>query len=74
MAAPGSLDRTAKLVIVAVFLAMLIDGMDSQMLALSLPSISKELRLSTILAGALGTTRFSAWASEAWWRAGSRIA
>jgi MFS transporter, AAHS family, cis,cis-muconate transporter len=58
MAAPGSLDRTAKLVIVAVFLAMLIDGMDSQMLALSLPSISKELRLSTILAGALGTYTF----------------
>jgi AAHS family cis,cis-muconate transporter-like MFS transporter len=58
MAASGSLDRTAKLVIVAVFLALLIDGMDSQMLALSLPSISKELRLSTILAGALGTYTF----------------
>jgi AAHS family cis,cis-muconate transporter-like MFS transporter len=50
-----SLDRTGKLVAVAVFLALTVDGMDFQMLALSLPSISKELALSTVRAGALST-------------------
>jgi MFS transporter, AAHS family, cis,cis-muconate transporter len=54
----ASLERTAKLVAVAVFVALIIDGMDTQMLALSLPSISKELRLTTVAAGALSTYTF----------------
>lgn len=43
------------LVIVAVFVALVVDGMDLQMLALALPSISTELRLSSVSAGALST-------------------
>src|SRR6185369_7585626 len=53
--ASDSLDRTGKLVAVAVFVALIVDGMDLQMLALSLPSISKELGLSGVGAGALST-------------------
>ncbi len=40
---------------IAVFVAMVVDGMDLQMLSLALSSITKELQLSTITAGALGT-------------------
>ena len=58
MTAPDSFDRTAKLVAVAVFIALMIDGMDTQMLALSLPMISNELQISTISAGALSTFTF----------------
>jgi AAHS family cis,cis-muconate transporter-like MFS transporter len=43
------------LVSVAVFAALLVDGMDLQMLALALPSITRELHLSSIAAGALST-------------------
>lgn len=43
------------LVAVGVFMALLVDGMDLQMLALALPSISKELQLSSVQAGALST-------------------
>jgi AAHS family cis,cis-muconate transporter-like MFS transporter len=39
----------------AVFVAMVVDGMDLQMLALSLSNITKELQLSAVRAGALGT-------------------
>jgi len=53
--ASDSLDRAGKLVAVAVFVALIVDGVDLQMLALSLPSISKELRLSGVGAGALST-------------------
>src|SRR3954451_18516535 len=48
-------DRIAVLACAAVFVALLIDGMDLQMLALSLSSISKELHLSTVAAGALSS-------------------
>ena len=48
VASYDSLDHTGKLVAVAVFVALLVDGMDLQMLALSLPAISKELRLSSV--------------------------
>lgn len=47
--------RAGTLVVVAVFVAMLVDGMDLQMLALALPSISNELQLSSVGAGALST-------------------
>ncbi len=55
MAASDSLDRTGTLVAAAVFVALVVDGMDLQMLALALPSISKELQLSSVSAGALST-------------------
>ena len=55
MNASDSLDRTGTLVIVAVFVALVVDGMDLQMLALALPGISRELQLSTVSAGALST-------------------
>jgi len=48
-------DRSTKLVAIAVFFALVIDGMDFQILALALPAISKELRLSAVSAGALST-------------------
>jgi AAHS family cis,cis-muconate transporter-like MFS transporter len=54
-----SLDRTGLLVAVAVFVAVVVDGMDFQVLALSLPNISKELHLSTVAAGALSTCTFA---------------
>jgi AAHS family cis,cis-muconate transporter-like MFS transporter len=47
--------RATWLVAIAVFFALVIDGMDFQMLALSLPAISKELHLSSVNAGALST-------------------
>ncbi len=53
--ASDSLGRTGTLVAVAVFGALLVDGMDLQMLALALPSISKELHISSVAAGALST-------------------
>ena len=53
--ASASLDRTGRLVVVGVFVALLVDGMDLQMLALALPSISRELQLSSVSAGALIT-------------------
>jgi AAHS family cis,cis-muconate transporter-like MFS transporter len=40
---------------IAVFVALVVDGMDLQMLALALPSISSDLELSRVSAGALGT-------------------
>jgi MFS transporter, AAHS family, cis,cis-muconate transporter len=50
-----SLDRTGMLVVVGVFVALVIDGMDLQILALALPGISRELQLSSVSAGALST-------------------
>jgi AAHS family cis,cis-muconate transporter-like MFS transporter len=50
-----SLDRTGRVVAVGVFVALAVDGMDLQMLSLALPSISKELELSTVTAGLLST-------------------
>lgn len=55
MAATKSLPRIGTLVAVAVFIALMVDGMDLQMLSLSLTSISKEFHLSTVAAGALST-------------------
>jgi AAHS family cis,cis-muconate transporter-like MFS transporter len=47
--------RTTRIILFGVFVAMVVDGMDLQMLSLALPSISKELLLSGVRAGALGT-------------------
>jgi MFS transporter, AAHS family, cis,cis-muconate transporter len=53
--AADSLDRTAILVVVGVFVALVIDGMDLQILALALPTLSREMHLSNVSAGALST-------------------
>lgn len=55
LTASDSLDRTGKFVVVGVFVALVVDGMDLQMLALALPGISKDLQLSSVGAGALST-------------------
>jgi AAHS family cis,cis-muconate transporter-like MFS transporter len=47
--------RTAVLVAVGVFVALVVDGMDLQMLALALPGLSRELQVSSVKAGALST-------------------
>src|SRR3954466_15923273 len=53
--ATDSMERTGKIIAVGVFIALLVDGMDLQMLALALPSLSKELQLTKVAAGALST-------------------
>jgi AAHS family cis,cis-muconate transporter-like MFS transporter len=53
--AEDRLTSAGRWIATAVFVAMLVDGMDLQMLALALSSITKELHLSTVSAGALGT-------------------
>lgn len=54
-ASRDSLDRTGYIVALGVFVALMVDGMDLQMLSLALPTLSKDLQLTTIAAGALGT-------------------
>lgn len=49
------MDKNAIRITLAIILAMVVDGLDLQVLAVSLPSISKEFKLSTIDAGFLGT-------------------
>src|SRR5262245_23026731 len=53
--ADTSLTPAGKKIALAVFVAMVVDGLDLQMLSLALPSLSSELKLSTVTAGALGT-------------------
>ena len=51
-----SLDRTGKLVAIGVFVALVVDGMDLQMLALALPTpLEGPADRRQSLAGALGT-------------------
>jgi AAHS family cis,cis-muconate transporter-like MFS transporter len=52
---PSGLGSTGTLVAVGMFVALAVDGMDLQMLALALPGISRELQLSAVSAGALST-------------------
>jgi AAHS family cis,cis-muconate transporter-like MFS transporter len=54
-AASDSFDRTSRLTTIGVFVAMVVDGMDLQMLAVALPSISSDLKISNVMAGALST-------------------
>jgi AAHS family cis,cis-muconate transporter-like MFS transporter len=50
-----SLDRTGRIVVIGVFVALVVDGLDMQALALALPSISQEFKVSGVMAGALAT-------------------
>src|SRR6476661_347841 len=54
-AASDSFDRTSRITSIGVFIAMVVDGMDLQMLAVALPSISSDLKISNVMAGALST-------------------
>jgi AAHS family cis,cis-muconate transporter-like MFS transporter len=53
-----SIGKSATWVAVAIFFALVVDGMDLQMLSLALPSIMKELNLSAVLGGSLATWTF----------------
>ncbi len=55
MATLDSMDRAGMRVVLAVFVALVVDGMDLQMLALALPSLMQDLNISVLMAGALGT-------------------
>ena len=55
MTGSDSFDRTGKFVAAGVFVALTVDGMDLQMLSLALPSLMKELNMSSVAAGALST-------------------
>ncbi len=50
-----SFDKTGKLVALGVFIALVVDGMDLQVLSLALPSLTKEFQLSSYASGALAT-------------------
>ena len=47
------MDMAGKRIALAVFIALVVDGMDIQMLALALSNISKDMKISPVLAGAL---------------------
>lgn len=49
------MDKTGIRVAIGVMLALIVDGLDLQVLSLSLPSFMKELNISPVLAGALST-------------------
>jgi AAHS family cis,cis-muconate transporter-like MFS transporter len=49
------MDKKAVIVTVAVVLAMIVDGLDLQVLALAFPMFMKEMNMSPLMAGALGT-------------------
>jgi AAHS family cis,cis-muconate transporter-like MFS transporter len=49
------MDWATKRIIVAMFIAMIVDGINLQVLAVSLPSIMKELKLTNLAGGAIGT-------------------
>jgi len=51
-------DARSTRVVIAAFFGMVIDGMDLQMLSLSLTSIMKETGISKVMAGALATYMF----------------
>ncbi len=53
--AEETLSPAGRWIAAAIFVAMVVDGMDLQVLSLSLSSIAKELDLSSVSAGALGT-------------------
>jgi len=51
-------DAKGRRVAIAVFFGLVLDGMDLQMLSLSLPQIMKEGHVSSVMAGALATWTF----------------
>ena len=58
MTRADSFDRIGWLTSIGVFVAMVVDGMDLQMLAVALPSIGGDLGISNVMAGALSTYTF----------------
>lgn len=58
MTTSDKMDKTGIKVAVAVLVGLIVDGIDLQMLSLALPSITKDLKLTNVMAGALGTYTF----------------
>jgi MFS transporter, AAHS family, cis,cis-muconate transporter len=52
-------DKSWVIVVGAVLIGLIVDGMDLQLLALALPSIMKELHLSNVSGGAIATVTFA---------------
>ncbi|MCL6634592.1 MAG: MFS transporter [Peptococcaceae bacterium] len=50
--------RMATFVVLGVLIALIVDGMDLQMLSLALPVLMQDLHLSKVMAGSLGTWTF----------------
>ncbi|MFH0995748.1 MAG: MFS transporter [Pseudomonadota bacterium] len=55
MTTNDTMDKTGIRVALAVFVALIVDGLDLQVLALALPSLVKDLHISQMMAGALST-------------------
>ena len=55
MTKKDKMDKMGYRVTIAIVLAMVVDGLDLQVLALAMPSFMKELHISPIMAGALST-------------------
>ena len=51
----SKMDAATKRIVITMFVAMVVDGIDLQMLAVALPNIMKELQLSNVVGGSLGT-------------------
>lgn len=71
------MDAEIKTVVLGMFAAMVVDGIDLQMLALALPSIMKDLNLSNVVGGSIGTWTLAGmgtggilggWVSDRWGR------
>ena len=58
MTRADTFDRIGWITSIGVFIAMIVDGMDLQMLAVALPSIGGDLGISNVMAGALSTYTF----------------
>ena len=54
-ATDDKMSREGKIIVTAILIGLIVDGMDLQMLALALPSIMKELHLSNVVGGAIAT-------------------
>ena len=52
-------DKPWTMVVGAILIGLIVDGMDLQLLALALPSIMKELQLSNVSGGAIATITFA---------------
>lgn len=58
------LDKIAIILTAAVILSMIVEGLDLQVPALAFPIIIKEMHVSSLISGALGTYPLIAWGLE----------
>lgn len=50
-----TMSKEGKVIVTAILIGLIVDGMDLQMLALALPSIMKELKISNVVGGMIAT-------------------